>query len=392
MNGPVPIGLSEAASSPPSAVAFGGKIAADTLAIFFRKIGSGFSVTIRIVWSSRWSIRATAGERGLVGPVLLLAPLPAVLDRLAGERLPVVELDVLPEAEDVGRVVDDLPRLGQERLEVPLGVEPEERLHRREGDVQAVHLGAHVGVERVDVRRDADGERPPRGRRRLVRDEEAEAEREHRDQSDREPLHDSPPWAPLARRPRRGDVIRGGGTAAADDRDPARRHRRHGPYGAPGRRGPSRPPAIPRRTGRGADALTRSTGRPEYGGAQVPRTGCNPCPRALTFQIRPHQGGSDDGRQPRASVHSHAQAAARGAHARPPRVPADGDPPRHVRGGGLRVRRQGHGRAAPAGRRGPDAAEGRDPPPRHARAGPQEPAHLFTGSSGATPRARCSTT
>jgi hypothetical protein len=30
MNGPVPIGLSEAASSPPSAVAFGGKMAHDT--------------------------------------------------------------------------------------------------------------------------------------------------------------------------------------------------------------------------------------------------------------------------------------------------------------------------------------------------------------------------
>ena len=54
--------MSEAASSPPSAVALGGKIAAVTLAIFFRKIGSGFSVTIRMVWSSRWSIRETVAH------------------------------------------------------------------------------------------------------------------------------------------------------------------------------------------------------------------------------------------------------------------------------------------------------------------------------------------
>ena len=65
MKGPVPIGFSEAASSPPSAVAFGGKIAALTFAIFFRKIGSGFSVTIRIVWSSRWSIRAIGANGSL---------------------------------------------------------------------------------------------------------------------------------------------------------------------------------------------------------------------------------------------------------------------------------------------------------------------------------------
>ena len=45
MNGPVPIGLSEAASSPPAAVALGGKIAHVTLAILFSRIGSGFSVT-----------------------------------------------------------------------------------------------------------------------------------------------------------------------------------------------------------------------------------------------------------------------------------------------------------------------------------------------------------
>src|SRR5262245_18061476 len=66
MYGPVPMGLSEAASSPPSAVALGGKLAALPLAIFFRKIGSGFSVTILMVSSSTWSIRAMPANGSLL--------------------------------------------------------------------------------------------------------------------------------------------------------------------------------------------------------------------------------------------------------------------------------------------------------------------------------------
>ena len=230
MYGPVPIGFSEAASSPPSAVALGGKIAAGHAGHLLQKDRVGLlgddpdGVVVEVVDPGN------GRPVGLVGPVLLLAPLPAVLDRLPGQRLPVGELDVLPETEDVRRVVDDLPRFGQLRLDVPLGIEPEERLHRRVGDVQAVHLGAHVGIEGVDVRRDADRQRPLGAAQPSV--PKAEPEREQHGQSEHNPLHWLSSWAPLTA----GDVIWSGDRPSG--RPPGAAE--PGSYGAPGGRSSSR--------------------------------------------------------------------------------------------------------------------------------------------------------